>query len=293
MEFGEYQVQCIQTDRQNKKSQGEQGLLIPLLGLAGETGTLLAEYKKKVRDGQIYEKFDERAEEELGDILWYLSNVASRLGLSLDKIARRNLLKTQERWPIEIKKGRRKVFDAEFPASERLPRKVVIRVYEDPLQKVARMEMEGSQCIIVGDKLTDNSYENDGYRFHDVFHLAYWAVLGWSPIMRKLLSCKRKSRPEIDEIEDGARAGIIEELIVAFVYTNARNYKFYEGARHLDSEMLSTIKRLVMHLEVRERPTSDWEKAIIQGYRAFRHARKHGEVRLMLDMDRKSLKVLV
>ena len=74
--------------------------MIPLLGLAGETGTLLAEFKKKIRDKESYEGFQEKAEEELGDILWYLSNIASRLGLSLSEIASKNLQKTNERWPI-------------------------------------------------------------------------------------------------------------------------------------------------------------------------------------------------
>ena len=46
-----------------------------------------------------------------------------------------------------------------------------------------------------GAELTDNAYDPDGYRFHDVFHFAYAAVLGWSPITRALLRRKRKSQP--------------------------------------------------------------------------------------------------
>ena len=75
--------------------------MIPLLRIAGETGTLLAEFKKKIRDKESYEGFKEKAEEELGDILWYLSNIASRLNLSLSEIASKNLQKTNERWPID------------------------------------------------------------------------------------------------------------------------------------------------------------------------------------------------
>ena len=40
--------------------------MIPLLGLAGETGTLLSEFKKKVRDKESYDGFKARAEEEIG-----------------------------------------------------------------------------------------------------------------------------------------------------------------------------------------------------------------------------------
>jgi hypothetical protein len=54
--------------------------------------------------------------------------------------------------------------------------------------------------------MADNAYERAGYRFHDVFHLAFAAVLGWSPITRALLKRKRKSSPEVDEVEDRGRS---------------------------------------------------------------------------------------
>ena len=46
---------------------------------------------------------------------------------------------------------------------------------------------------LLGNELTDNAYENSGYRYHDVFHLAYAAVLGWSPVRRQLMKQKRKT----------------------------------------------------------------------------------------------------
>ena len=42
-------------------------------------------------------------------------------------------------------------------------------------------------------------------RFHDIFHLSYAAILGWSPTVRALLRCKRKSDPRVDEVEDGGK----------------------------------------------------------------------------------------
>ena len=289
MDFDRYQELSIQTDQQSSTGKGEKSLMIPLLGLAGETGTLLAEFKKKFRDKQTYDGFDDRAEEELGDILWYLTNIATRLGLSMAKIAARNLRKTQERWPIERDLTQRRVFDADYPDSEQLPRQAQIRIFQDH-SGAAHLELASERCLL-GDKLTDNAYEDDGYRFHDVLHLAHWAVLGWSPVMRKMLGAKRRSDPEIDEVEDGARALIIEELLVAFVYTNAREHAFYKGVRHLDSEMLATIKRLVLHLEVKERPARDWEAAIQQGYAAYRYVKEKGEAILSIDMDRRCLSV--
>jgi hypothetical protein len=38
--------------------------------------------------------------------------------------------------------------------------------------------------VNIGDRLTDNKLEKDDYRFHDVFHLANAAILGWSPVLR-------------------------------------------------------------------------------------------------------------
>ena len=291
MDFDDYQDKAVLTDQfPDKKSDG--ALMIPLLGIAGETGTLLSEFKKKIRDKESYDGFKERAEEELGDILWYLANVASHLGLSLSAIAGKNLHKTQERWPITPEVGHgADYFDEEYPEGEQLPRELQIGVAEEDKDKVARLRLlpDGKP---LGDQLTDNAYEDDGYRFHDVMHLAHMAVLGWSPVLRRFLGRKRKSNPQVDEVEDGGRAAILEELIVAFVYTNAREHRYYEGVKNLDSEMLSTIKRLVSHLEVRRRRTQDWERAILQGYSAFRHLLQHRQAVLKIDLHRRQLKVV-
>jgi len=75
----------------------------------------------------------------------------------------------------------------------------------------------------IGDELTDNAYKDDGYRFHDVFHSAYVAILGWSPVIRKLLKRKRKRKPRVDEVEDGGRAGVIDEAISAIVFITPAN----------------------------------------------------------------------
>ncbi|MFI0349933.1 hypothetical protein [Actinomadura sp. 9N407] len=61
-------------------------------------------------------------------------------------------------------------------------------------------------------------------RMHDVFHLSYAAVLGWSPVMRSLMRRKRKSDPAIDEAEDGGRAIAIEEGISTMVFSYASRH---------------------------------------------------------------------
>jgi hypothetical protein len=45
--------------------------------------------------------------------------------------------------------------------------------------------------VFIGDPLTDNIADRDGYRFHDVFHFANAAILHWSPVMRALVRHKR------------------------------------------------------------------------------------------------------
>ena len=58
-------------------------LAFPLLGLFGETGSLLSEVKKKQRDRASYRGYAGAVVEELGDVLWYLAAVASRAGVPL------------------------------------------------------------------------------------------------------------------------------------------------------------------------------------------------------------------
>ncbi len=58
MTFDEYQSEAAQTD---KEAAGEKdGMVVPLLGLAGEAGSLLTLYKKWLRDGDAYQIVGER-----------------------------------------------------------------------------------------------------------------------------------------------------------------------------------------------------------------------------------------
>ena len=100
------------------------------------------------------------------------------------------------------------LFDEEFDPDEQLPRRIEMQIFE---KTVCNNTYVFQRCngVNIGDRLTDNKLEKDDYRFHDVFHLAYAATLGWSPVTRALFRVKRKSRPAIDEAEDGARAVLI------------------------------------------------------------------------------------
>ena len=66
MDISEYQQRAGETDILTGDDD-----IMPLLGLAGEVGQLIAEYKKRQRDKVGYRAFRDEVHEELGDILWY------------------------------------------------------------------------------------------------------------------------------------------------------------------------------------------------------------------------------
>lgn len=96
MDLNEYQA-AAQTTDQAPGSEGK-AIIVPLLGLAGEAGALLTEYKKLLRDGSAYISFRDQIGEELGDVLWYVANLATKFDLDLADIATANLAKTVGRW---------------------------------------------------------------------------------------------------------------------------------------------------------------------------------------------------
>lgn len=74
-------------------------VIYPTLGLANEAGEVAGKIKKVFRDkdGVIGPNELHALEAELGDVLWYLAQVATELGLSLDQIAERNIAKLLDR----------------------------------------------------------------------------------------------------------------------------------------------------------------------------------------------------
>lgn len=221
---------------------------------------------------------------------WYaLELVAAASGMSLKRVASSNLAKTQARWPRESLRrdwptpaNYYPLFDSGRPREEQLPRELEIEFIErGKARKEVILRCNG---INIGSRINDNISDPDHYRYHDIFHLSYVAFLGWSPVIRALLRCKRKSDPNLDENEDGARAGIIEEAISAVVFARAKRNRLFKDATQVDYDLLKRIAEFVRGYEVGALPSWQWERAILEGFRLFRllKANRGGHVTLSL-----------
>jgi len=376
----DYVSQALTTDQRSDSGS----LTFPLLGLFGETGSLLSEVKKKQRDRASYLGYAGAVVEELGDVLWYLTAVAARGGLSLGDIAGnlnrgyadwqhapdgplsfaslqpaimtrrlepspefektmlqlagevgllvidheagrltnnqaalagrlvaimrtliqaaneagvtleaaaiKNLNKIFDRWPRE------RIYptplDESAETEEQLPRDLYVDVFE---RKVRGQTYVFQRCngLNIGDRLTDNAMTADDYRFHDVFHYAYVAVLTWSPVVRSLFRLKRKSDPKIDEAQDGARATLIEEGVATWIFGQAVALNFFADVKvgELPFDMLKHVRQFVAGYEAEHIPLWLWEEAILQGYAAFRFLREHRRGRLHIDTNNRRLTI--
>jgi hypothetical protein len=378
--IAEYAAQAISTDLRSDSGS----LTFPLLGLFGETGSLLSEVKKKQRDRASYIGYASAVVEELGDVLWYLTAVAARGGLTLNDIAVnlgrgysdwervgdtavpfaslqpeimqrssepnaafektllqlagevgllvidqeagrltnnqaafagrlvaimrtlvqaaneagvtleaaavKNLAKIFDRWPRE--RVFPDPFDAQADPEERLPRDLYIDVFEREVRGQTYV-FQRCNTINIGDRLTDNAMTADDYRFHDVFHFAYVAVLTWSPVVRSLLRLKRKSDPKIDEAQDGARATLIEEGIATWIFSQAINLDLFSkmNRNDLPFDLLKHVRQFVAGYEAEHCPLWLWEEAILEGYSVFRFLRQHRRGRVHIDMNNRRLTV--
>ena len=160
-------------------------------------------------------------------------------------------------------------FDARFGIEEQLPRTFRIRVNQ---RQGGRSYLQWNG-VFIGDPLTDNISDPDGYRFHDVFHFAYAAILHWSPVVRALIKHKRKSSPEYDEEQDSGRAIVVEEGLTAWIFSRAKELKYFDGQERVSLGMLKTINEFVTGFEVSRCPLKLWERAILDGYGVFRKLR--------------------
>ena len=283
MDFPDYQRAVRETDQTAGRELNH--MAVHLLGLAGEAGSVATAYKKYLRDGDADATYKLRLREELGDVLWYVATLANKLDLNLDEIAAANLDKTRSRWLP----GSHEALDTAFPNTERLPRRGTYAFIPDTSAAgypQIRMLFNGQP---LGDPLTDNRVSEDGYRFHDIFHLAYTTYLGWSPVTRALLGRKRKSDPVIDEQEDGGRAIVAEEGLSLFAFAYGAQHNHLDKVGRLDQQLLDGITLMTSGLEVSARTHADFETAILEGHRVYRQLQEHGGGTVDFDADVPSL----
>jgi MazG-like nucleotide pyrophosphohydrolase family protein len=261
--------------------------MIPLLGLAGEVGSLIAEYKKRVRrGGEFYIGFDNVMPVELGDILWYLATLARRSGHRLSDVAHLNLTKTRDRY-VTTDGTLAYSFDDGFPADQRLPRRFTATFTTHVEDGITRCRLRIDDETL-GALIDDNARHEDDYRFHDIFHIAHAAVLGWSPVLRSLVRVKRGLDKDTDRIEDGARAIATEEAVTAMIFQLADVWNYFEGER-VDDSVLRAAKDVTARLEVGAQPAAEWEQAILKGYSVWRQLRANGGGRVLVDLDARTV----
>jgi len=100
MEFKEYQKLSRRTaSYPNIGKKEEDKFLYPVLGLLGESGEVAEKIKKLFRDeeGVLNQERKESVKKELGDVLWYLTQIATELNLDLEDIAKENIDKLYSR----------------------------------------------------------------------------------------------------------------------------------------------------------------------------------------------------
>jgi NTP pyrophosphatase (non-canonical NTP hydrolase) len=160
-------------------------------------------------------------------------------------------------------------FDSKFSPDEQLPRSFEIAIRQ---RRGGQSFLEWNG-VFIGDPLTDNIGDRDGYRFHDVFHFAHASVLHWSPTFRALIKHKRKSDPNTDETQDSGRAIVVEEGLSAWIFAKAKLLGFFEGQKGVSFDLLKTVSEFVRGYEVDTCPLKLWEDAILQGYSVFRQVK--------------------
>lgn len=287
--FDEFQHLCEEL-RTEKEQSPEIRKTVSLLGIVAEAGKVL--YKYQLLNVRKSKKLgiSELTQLDIGTILWYLSDISTVFKLNLTKAAEKNELKRNS---LFSKQKCIADYDAKSLPYEKLPKKLNVFFLNiaDPNSIKPYCKIVYNN-VYIGDRLDDNSHIADGYRFHDVIHLAHMAILGWSPVCRALLKVKRKSNYETDSNEDGQRAIIIEEAVVALNYQYAKRKGFFKATNNISTSHLKMIKSLVQDLEIREATLDQWKNVITTGFQIYAQLIENSGGLVEIDMNTASIKYL-
>ena len=95
MDIKEYQEKAERTV--NKKLNFDNQLANLCMGLCGESGEVVDYIKKCMYHN--HKLYKQKVIEELGDLMWYLTNIATFLQIPIDVILNENIKKLEERYP--------------------------------------------------------------------------------------------------------------------------------------------------------------------------------------------------
>lgn len=191
------------------------------------------------------------------------------------------------------KKSNYQFFDGNCKAEEQIPRFFMISFEEVGNSDKGEVRVIFNNERQLGDIINDNAYKNDFYRYHDIFHYAFAALLGWSPCTRAMMKRKRKSDKLLDEIEDGAKATITEEALSMIIFNEAKRKNYFKDASRISRTTLRIIKEMTDNFEVNVRTTKEWEQAILKSYEIFRFLVENKGGTVEFDMQNKKVNYLI
>jgi NTP pyrophosphatase (non-canonical NTP hydrolase) len=291
MEFGDYQRWAKLTDQ--TPGEGEFQTAIQVLALQSKVGDLAGVFKKFYRKQISARALENSIERSIGDILWYLVAVANSRNLSLDEIAAHNLVRVRRRYGetdpglFDPSRTRINTLRESFPPELKFD----FHCFEDLTgRKVMQVRVLGPDGSPVGDDIDDNEYKEDHYRYHDALHISFMTFIGWSPVMRKLLSVKRKSSEILDRIEDGAKARDIEEALSRKIFQYFLDNQFLDGVNEIDTDLLTSIPGFLGDRESVWIAEAQWETAILEAASVIRNLIKFGGGRVIADLPGRALR---
>jgi NTP pyrophosphatase (non-canonical NTP hydrolase) len=232
----------------------------------------------------------------LGWIAWHLCAIASLYDINIDEVAEYNKEKASARQNDGVATP---LHDSEAPEGQKFPKEFKVD-FKSVDEHTVEIYWKGERK---GDPLKDQYSIEDGYRYHDVIHLANAAVLGWSPVLRDLFKIKRTSCKKTKQEEDGGRSAVVEELVIKFIHweaarrakelhveTNPYDRPLFLAGEEIPFSLVKKVRELTFGHEVYANKYWEWEKAIREGYRVFHLLKQHRGGTVIVDLNQRCLR---
>lgn len=128
-------------------------------------------------------------------------------------------------------------------------------------ENTVQVFIDGRPC---GNAITDNSYDSDFYRYHDIFHYAFATLLGDTPCATALFTNQATDKRET----------LLEEAISLIIFSEAKRKNYFDR-QNISRRMLRLILDLTEESKSLRHDTSAWENAIMKAYEIFRLLIQH------------------